>query len=43
MMLGLLGASAIAPMNSVRWSSVKGAQLVPPFVVFHTPPPAAAM
>ena len=38
-----LGARAMAPMNRVGWESVRGVQLVPPSVVFHTPPPAAAM
>jgi hypothetical protein len=30
-------------MKSVLCESVKGVQFVPPSVVFHTPPPAAAM
>src|SRR5690348_4521919 len=30
-------------MNRVDWPSVRAVQLVPPLVVFQTPPPAAAM
>src|SRR5260370_2679404 len=43
MRLPSLGAMATAPMNSVDWPSVSGVQLLPPSVVLHTPPPAAAM
>src|SRR4051794_20259633 len=42
MMLGLLGASARAPIERVAWLSVKGVQLSPPSEVAQTPPPAAA-
>src|SRR3954464_15055532 len=37
----LEGASAIDPMESEAWSSVRGIQFCPPSVVFHTPPPDA--
>src|SRR5947199_47601 len=34
---------ARAPMFSEHWESVSGVQLLPPSVVFHTPPLAAPM
>src|SRR4051812_19717551 len=43
MTLGLLGATAMAPMNKVDCVSVLGVQVAPPSVVFQTPPPAAAI
>ncbi len=38
MMLGSDGASAMAPIEPVGWSSKIGAQVRPASVVFHTPP-----
>ncbi len=38
------GATASAPTEPVfTWPSVSADQLVPPFVVFQTPPPVAPM
>ena len=34
---------AMAPIDNVCWLSVIGTQFVPPLMVFHTPPPAAAI
>ena len=42
-MSGLEGASAIDPIESDAWSSVRGVQFCPPSVVFQTPPPDAPM
>ncbi len=41
-MSGLDGATAIAPMAVDGSSSKMGAQLVPSFSLFHTPPDAVA-
>jgi hypothetical protein len=30
----------MAPIDNVTWLSVSAVQVVPPSVVFHTPPPA---
>jgi hypothetical protein len=38
----LLLAIAIAPIDNVVCASVKGVQVVPPLIVFQTPPPAGA-
>src|SRR6266540_4651683 len=37
--LGFEGASAIAPIEAVGWSSKIASHELPPSVVFHTPPP----
>ena len=34
--------TATAPMHCVGWSSKTEVKVVPPSVVFHTPPPAVA-
>src|SRR6185369_9105223 len=39
---GLLGASAMSPIESVPWRSKIGFQVTPPLVVFHKPPDALA-
>src|SRR5712692_11219117 len=43
MTAGLLGATAIAPINRVLCASVSGIHDAPPSLDFQTPPPAAAM
>jgi hypothetical protein len=42
-MFGSDGAMAMAPMDWAGWSSKVGLQLIPPSVVFQTPPEAAPM
>src|SRR3954447_25345316 len=42
MMLGLLGEIVIEPMKRVGWLSVSATQLLPPSIVFQTPPPGVA-
>src|SRR5215472_9445369 len=42
MMSGFDGSSASDPIASVGWLSVSGVHVVPPSVVFHTPPCAPA-
>ena len=37
---GLPGSTATSPIASVGWSSNRGANVVPLFVVFQTPPEA---
>ncbi len=43
MMLGSLGAIAISPIETTRWLSNTGRNVVPLLVVFQMPPVAAAM
>jgi hypothetical protein len=38
MISGFDGSSAMLPIASEHWLSVSGTQLVPPLVVFQTPP-----
>src|SRR5687768_15368937 len=40
---GFDGATATAPIDETRCASNSGVQVTPLFVVFHTPPAAAAM
>jgi hypothetical protein len=42
-MLGLDGATATAPIDATGTASKIGFQIMPPSVVFHTPPPGVPM